>query len=86
MHGHFARTHAEEAREIERRLRQGTDRIVSEPHWVWFAKRLWPLKTAAHLATIANANERTAARWLAGEFDPPNAVMAVLIAKLFERG
>jgi hypothetical protein len=71
--------------EIERQLRQGTAKIVSEPNWVWFARHLWPLKTAAHLAAIANSNERTAARWLSGEFDPPNAVMAVLIAKLFER-
>jgi hypothetical protein len=84
MHGTFA-DRVKEAREIERQLRQGTAKIVSEPNWAWFARYLWPLKTAAHLAAIANSNERTAARWLSGEFDPPNAVMAVLIAKLFER-
>jgi hypothetical protein len=74
-----------EQREIERQLRQGTAKIVSEPNWAWFARHLWPLKTAAHLAAIANSNERTAARWLSGEFDPPNTVMAVLIAELFKR-
>jgi hypothetical protein len=84
MHGTFADRVAE-ARKVERQLRQGTAKIVSEPNWAWFARRLWPLKTAAHLAAIANSNERTAARWLSGEFDPPNAVMAALIAKLFER-
>jgi hypothetical protein len=84
MHGTFA-DRVKEAREIERQLRQGAAKIVSEPNWAWFARHLWPLKTAAHLAAIANSNERTAARWLSGEFDPPNTVMAVLIAKLFER-
>ena len=74
-----------EARDIERRLRQGSDKIVSVQNWVWFAKHLWPLKTAAHLASIAGKDGRTAARWLSGEFEPPGVVMAALISKLFER-
>jgi hypothetical protein len=84
MHGTLTqRIH--EAREIQGRLLRGEDKIVPPPNWVWFARHLWPTKTAAHLAAIANKDERTAKRWLAGEFEPPGVVMAALIAKLFER-
>lgn len=76
----------ENAREIERRIRRGDDKIVGAQNWVWFAKYLWPDKTAAHLATIAKSSTRTAERWLSGEFEPPGVVMALLISKLFERG
>jgi hypothetical protein len=73
------------ARETEGRILSGEDKIVPPPNWVWFARHLWPTKTAAHLAAIANKDERTAKRWLAGEFEPPGVVMAALIAKLYER-
>lgn len=46
---------------------------------------LWPGKTAAHLATIAKCNERTAKRWLAGEYEPPVVVILAVINKMFER-
>jgi len=86
MHGTIP-SRIEQAREIERRLRQGDDKIVAPPIWTEFARLCWPLKTAAHLAALAGdkTTERTAQRWLSGEFDPPNTVMAALIAKLFER-
>jgi hypothetical protein len=74
-----------EARQIEGQLSSGSDKIVPPPNWAWFARHCWPHKTAFHLADIGNSNERTAKRWLAGEFEPPNAVMVVLIQKLFER-
>jgi hypothetical protein len=32
---------------------------------------LWPDKTAACIATIAGRDERTAKRWLSGEYEPP---------------
>lgn len=70
---------------IERRIRQGSDRIVSAPEWVWVAKRLWPLKTAANLATIAKSNERTAFRWLSGEVEPPNCIVLAVMQRLFGR-
>jgi hypothetical protein len=75
-----------EARAIEGHIVSGGDKIVPPPNWVWFARRCWPEKTAAHLATIAQRDERTAKRWLSGEFEPPNAVMSAIIAKLFEHG
>lgn len=74
------------ATEMQGQFVQGRDTVVPPPNWVWFARRCWPEKTAAHLASIGGYDERTAKRWLAGEYDPPNAVMAVIIAKLFERG
>lgn len=75
-----------QATEIKGRIVQGRDVIVPPPNWVWFARRCWPEKTAAHLATIADKDERTAKRWLSGEFEPPNSVVQVLFRKLFDRG
>jgi hypothetical protein len=73
-----------EAREIERQIRQGTDKIVSRKFGA-VAKVLWPYKTAAELAAIAGTNERTAARWLSGEFEPPVVVLLAVMQKMFER-
>ena len=77
-------TAGEAAREIERRLRQGTDKIVSRKFGA-VARVLWPSKTAAELAVIAGADERTAARWLAGEFEPPAIVIAAIIVEITKR-
>lgn len=74
------------ARAIEGQISSGHDKIVPPQNWVVFARHCWPDKTAFHLADIGKSNERTAKRWMAGEFEPPNAVMCALIAKLFERG
>jgi len=74
------------ARAIEGQLLSGGDKIVPPPNWVESAKRWWPHKTAAHLAAIGGQDERTAKRWLTGEYDPPQAVALALIAKLFARG
>lgn len=40
-------------------------------------------KTAAHLAVIGKSNERTAARWLSGEFDPPISVVLAMNHEIF---
>jgi hypothetical protein len=72
------------AREIQGQFRQGTDKIVSRKFGA-VAKVLWPHKTAAHLATIAGTNERTASRWLAGEFEPPVVVLIAVIQEMFKR-
>jgi hypothetical protein len=74
------------SREIQGQFSPGRDKIVPPPNWVAFARHCWPDKTAAQLAVIAGKDERTAKRWLSGEFEPPNAVMVALIGKLFERG
>lgn len=47
------------------------------------AKAIWPHKTAAHLATIAGANERTATRWLSGESEPPNCIVLAVMQQIF---
>jgi hypothetical protein len=80
-------TRIQEARNIERQLRHGHDKIVAPQKWAAFARHCWPFKTAANLAVIAgnNTQERTAQRWLSGEFEPPGVVMAALHAKLYER-
>jgi hypothetical protein len=72
-----------EATKIQRQLCQGTDKIVRRNEFGSVAKVLWPFKTAAHLATIADTNERTAARWLAGEFEPPYVIVEATMHKIF---
>lgn len=76
-----------EASAIDRHLRQqpsGTDKIVSRKFGP-VARLLWPNKTAAHLAAIARTNERTAWRWLSGEFEPPAIVIAAIIVEITKR-
>ena len=70
--------------EIQGRIVQGRDKIVPPPPWTWWARHLWPEKTAANLAAIANKDERTAKRWLSGEFEPPICVVRVLFDRMFE--
>ena len=81
MHGTLPKR-VEEARQIEWQLRHGTDKIVSRKFGP-VAKLLWPLKTAAHVAAIAKTNERTAARWLSGEFPPPYSVVEATMHEIF---
>lgn len=73
-----------EANAIERQIRQGTDKIASG-NFGKVAKILWPFKTAAQLAAIAKTNERTAARWLAGEFEPPFCIIEAVMRETFKR-
>lgn len=84
MHG-VLRGQPSVATEIQGRPVPGRDILVAPPPWTRWARDCFPTKTAAMLAAIAGKDERTAKRWLAGEFEPPQCVMAVLIAKLFER-
>lgn len=84
MHGSW-RGPADEARETERRLRQGTDKIVSVCKFGIVAKALWPLKTAATIGAIAGKDERTGARWLSGEFEPPGIVLAAIMLEMTKR-
>lgn len=83
MHGTLRRQ-IDEARKIERQLRQGTDKIVSR-NFGRVAKLLWPVKTAAHLAAISDRDERTAARWLSGEFEPPYIIVEATMREIFGR-
>lgn len=76
---------AEQARELERRLRRGADKIVGPPKFKSVAKVLWPIKTAACLASIAKTTERTAERWLSGEFEPPVCIVLAVIDETFRR-
>ena len=71
-----------EATKIEGQIRQGTAKVVIRKFGP-VAKLLWPFKTAAHVAAIAKTNERTAARWLSGEFDPPYSVIEATMHAIF---
>lgn len=61
------------------------DKIVPAPQFGAVCRVLWPRKTAAHIATIAGCDERTAKRWLAGQFEPPMVVLVAVIQRMFER-
>lgn len=84
MHGTLPRR-VEDARAIERQICQGTDKIVSAGQFGRIAKVLWPVKTAAQLASIAQRDERTAARWLSGEFEPPYSIIEATMHAIFNR-
>lgn len=75
----------ENASKIEGRFRQGADKIVSAGQFARVAKALWPIKTAAQIASIAGRDERTAARWLSGEFEPPGIVIAAIVYEITAR-
>lgn len=77
------------AREIGTQLR-GTPAKMRTRKFGRIAKQLWPIKTAATLAEIANRtapapnfySPRTAERWLSGEFSAPLAVYAEAIVEM----
>ena len=70
-----------QATKIDGQIQAGTDKIVSRKFGA-HAKLAWPFKTAAHIAAIGNISERHAARIIAGEFEPPAAVLAALIVEI----
>ena len=71
--------------EIEGHVVNG--RATCVPRWKFadVCRVLWPLNTAANLAAIGKRDERTAKRWLSGEYEPPASVLAAIINKMFER-
>lgn len=72
------------ATEMQGQFRAGQDKIVTRKFGA-VARVLWPFKTAAHIASIAGADERTAKRWLAGEFEPPAIIIAAIIVEITKR-
>jgi hypothetical protein len=69
------------ARELQGSFRPGEDKIVTRKFGA-VARVLWPHKTAAHVAAIAGRDERTAKRWLAGEFEIPASVIIAVILEI----
>lgn len=72
------------ATEMQGQFRAGHDKIVTRKFGS-VAKVLWPFKTSAHLAAIAGVDERTAKRWLAGEFEPPVCIILAVIDETFRK-
>lgn len=75
----------DDARELQGRFCQGRENIVPPFKFSGCARHLWPHKTAAHLAAIGRKDERTAKRWLAGEFEPPAVVFAAMLTEMLKR-
>lgn len=73
------------AREMQGQFCPETDRIVPPSKFAIVAKAIWPVKTAAHLASIAGRDERTAKRWLAGEYEAPGIIIAAIVFEITKR-
>jgi hypothetical protein len=72
------------ATEMQGHFRPAEDKVVTRKFGA-VARLLWPFKTAAHIAAIAGVDERTAKRWLAGEFDPPLPVVFAVMDEIFRK-
>jgi hypothetical protein len=80
-----------ELREIIGRCLENLDSAIKNPDgksctFGKVARIIWPERTAERLAEIANTNERTAWRWLSGEYEPPAVVIAAVIVEITRRG
>lgn len=76
-----------ETRKIEGQLLSGRDKIVPPNKFKQVCKVLWPdEKLAPFLAGIAGCDERTAKRWLSGEYDPPISVVLAVVNTTFKSG
>ncbi len=60
---------------------QSKDKIVPRKFGA-VARLLWPNKTAIELAYIAKCDERTAKRYLRGEYEPPLSVVLAVIHEM----
>lgn len=85
MRSTYERQRAEQI-EIQGRILQGRDVFVRTTRFARVCNVLWPdEKIAAKLASIAGRDERTAKRWLAGEFEPPICVALYVFNEIFKR-
>lgn len=84
MHG-ILRGSPSVASEMQGQFVPGRDTVVPPTKFGAVCRLLWPEKTAAHLATIGKRDERTAKRWLSGEYEPPIEVLLAVMQKMFER-
>lgn len=74
------------AAEIKGHILSGRDKIVRQSKFADVCRVLWPNeKLAPFLADISGRDERTAKRWLAGEFEPPICVVLAVINETFKR-
>lgn len=73
------------ARETQTQFRRGTDKIVGPPGISAVCRLFWPSKTAAHVAAFAKSSERTAERWLSGEFPFPIEVWIAVMQRMNAR-
>lgn len=71
--------------EIQGSFSADRDKIVPTYKFPAVCRVLWPDKTAAHLAAISGREERTAKRWLTGEFEPPVSVVLAVMQEMFRR-
>lgn len=85
MRGAMSSVPPQEPTGINRQFSAAPDKIVGPARFGDVCRVLWPRNTAAHIAAIAGRNQRTAERWLSGEFEPPLVVILAVFAKMFER-
>lgn len=64
---------------------QRGERDFSYRNFSLFARALWPIKTAANVASRTGVTERMAQFWLAGRFEPSNEAFKLIIDELYRR-
>lgn len=84
MHGRYGNPN-EVRREIQGRFSADRDKIVPPYKFPAVCRLLWPEKTAVHLAAISGREDRTAKRWLTGEYEPPVSVVLAVMQEMFKR-
>ena len=85
MRGNYEGSRVEQI-QIEGRGLRGEDIFVRQPILADLCRLLWPgEKPAPFLASLSKRDERTAKRWLAGEFDPPLSVMHAIQDEIYKR-
>lgn len=77
------------AREIGGQFDPVRDKIVTPYKWVGMFRHLHEgsryTNIAAHLASIISKDERTGKRYLAGDHEPPGAVILFITGEMFKR-
>lgn len=74
----------EDAREITRQICASPTNL-SGRKFGSIAKILWPVKTAAVLADLSGRDQRTAERWLSGEYEPPVCIILAMLDEIFKK-
>jgi hypothetical protein len=69
----------------DRIKRQRTEERFGQFIFPALFKQLWPLNTAAELATIGGSHPRTAEFWLSGKVEAPPIVYAAALAEALKR-
>jgi len=84
MHGSYGNPRVV-AREIGGEFQPGKDKIVRPYKWVGVFRYLNKEKADVAFALITGKDARTGRRYFEGDYEPPGAIVANVVAELFKR-